>query len=273
MDPTSQTGLSFGTGFDLIGVLIYDATKSTLMKQFAFIAIIIFTSFSCIGQELNTDRPDQSDGASIVKKGKVQLESSFSYTAIGKTDHPVILSNLVRLGMSKRLELRLLVEQGYKRNIFIDETAHSQYPLAAGFKVALIEENEKAPGVSVIGAVQLPFTNSSQPKLWSPMLAVITEKKWSPVTITVNVGTRQEAFSHEWALQATTDVKYELTNKWQIFGEYFAQYGAAPPFHNIDAGILFHPAKYWMLFSSVGEAIHHSPHIFFISSGFAIQFK
>jgi hypothetical protein len=222
-------------------------------------------------QKINTDRPDQSDGASVVKENTIQLESSLYYTVVEKNKHAFISSSLLRYGLVKNFELRLLAEQGHHRNLFMDETAQSQYPLAIGAKLGLVEQTDVRPAVSLVGYLQLPFTNGTQPAQWSPAVLLVVEKKWSPLTLTVNAGPKQEAFHPDWEFQATTDLKCEVSKKWQVFGEYFAQYGHALPFHNVDAGFLYQLNKHWMVYGSAGSSIKHHPSNYFFNTGFAVQ--
>ncbi|HTL07014.1 MAG TPA: transporter [Chitinophagaceae bacterium] len=236
---------------------------------FLFFSLLLPFTIRC--QQLETDRPDQSDGASIVEKHKWQLESSLYYTALEGEKNAFISSTLLRYGVSKKLELRMLAEQGKNRDNFIEGTAHSQYPLAVSAKWGLVQDKKGWPDISVVGYLQLPFTNGDQPHYWSPALLLITEKEWGQFTLTSNVGIKQEPFSTDWDWQATADLKYALAEQWQIFGEYFSQFGKEEPFHNVDAGLLFFPSKKWMLSLSGGTSLRHMPGNRFVNAGFAVQ--
>jgi hypothetical protein len=72
------------------------------------------------GQDnINTDRPDQTDGASVVDEKSLQLESEFYYNKFGSGKLALISSSLLRYGLLKNVEARLLVEQGQERDLFI----------------------------------------------------------------------------------------------------------------------------------------------------------
>jgi hypothetical protein len=242
------------------------------MKRHFFSSIIMVLFFFTIqAQQMNTDRPDQSDGATVMDKHKVQLESSVYYTTVDINQHVMISSSLLRFGLLKHIELRLLAEQGYHRNIFMEETAQSQYPFALSAKVSIMKAHGDWPAIAIAGYLQLPFTNGSEIHQWSPAVLLILEKKWSPLTLTINAGPKQEAFQPDWEFQATGDLKYELDSKWQVFAEYFAQYSHASPFHNVDGGFLFNVSKSWMLYASMGSSIKHHPSNYFFNMGFAVQ--
>lgn len=152
-----------------------------------FLLLIITVIVPCWSeaQQLNTDRPDQSDGAAVVDKGKFQLESSFYFTTIDQNQHASILSSLLRYGLANKLELRLLAEQGHHRDLFIEQTAHSQFPLALSIKWNLLKDKETMPDLSIVSYLQLPFTNGAQPSLWAPGILLILEKEYKPFTITL----------------------------------------------------------------------------------------
>lgn len=237
------------------------------MKIYMLSAICLL-AIAASGQQIETDRPDQSDGASIIKPGKWQVESSVYYTVMNGTVHSLISSSLFRTGVTKNLEARVLAEQGYHRNSFISETAHSQYPLAISLKYKLIEETRIRPSLSGVGYVQVPFTNGSARKQWSPAFLFIIEKKINRFTVTINSGIKEEAFDNLWEEQTTADLKYEISRNLHVFTEYFAQYGHFAPFHNTDAGVLLQVNRHWVLYAAVGSSIRHHPANYFMNAGF-----
>ncbi|RYY60809.1 MAG: transporter [Chitinophagaceae bacterium] len=238
------------------------------MKIYVLLAFC-FTGSAAWGQQIETDRPDQSDGNSIIHPGKWQVESSVYYTVLHPSVNSLVSSSLLRTGIVKNLEARLLVEQGYHRNSFLSETAHSQYPLAVSLKYKLMEETNTRPSLGGVGYLQLPFTNGSERKQWSPAFLVIIEKKFSNITATINSGVKEEAFENIWEEQTTVDLKYELSQNLHLFTEYFAQYGHFAPFHNADAGVLVQFTKHWMAYAAVGTSIQHHPSNYFMNAGFA----
>jgi hypothetical protein len=173
------------------------------------------------------------------------------------------------------VEARLLVEQGYHRDLYISETAHATSPLAIGAKVSLLKEQKVLPAVSLLGWLQVPVTNfKSETSVWSPALVVIAEKKLSDFTLTVNTGAKEEAFEPVWEWQSTADVKYEVNAKVAVFAEYFGQYEAhEDPLHNIDGGVLYLLNKHMQVHLAGGSSVAHSPSNFFINTGLAFNFN
>lgn len=226
---------------------------------------------SLCAQELKTDRPDQSDGAAVVEKGIIQLESSVYFTVVDANRRSIVSSSLLRYGLVKNVELRAVVEQGHHRDLFIEETAQSQYPVAFSAKWSLVKDKKTLPDISLVGYLQVPVTMGKQSLRWSPALLLIVEKEFKPFTVTLNTGGRQEAFLSEWDLQTTADLKLDLSKHLQVFGEYFAQFGDALPFHNVDGGLMYHLNNKWMIHAAAGTSLAHHPHNYFINSGLAVQ--
>jgi hypothetical protein len=227
----------------------------------------------CQSDKIETDQPDQSNGASVVKQRVLQVESSFYLNHFKEEGDAFVNSSLLRYGFAKKLEARLLSEQGYHRDLYISETAHATSPLAIGTKVELLEEKKVAPAVSVLAWLQLPITNfKQQPDIWAPAFTMILEKHVAAVTITLNEGVKQEAFEPVWEWQSTADLKYALSEQVTVFGEYFGQFeDHETPLHNVDAGILYAVSKSVQVHLAGGSSIRHQPSNYFINTGVAFN--
>lgn len=223
--------------------------------------------------QMNTDQPDQSTGASVLDKHNWQIESTVYVNRFKTEGTAVILSALARYGLTKKLEARLVVEQGYHRDLYIEEAAHATSPLALSAKLAMVKEGKVMPALSLMGCLQLPLTRfDHQPSYWSPALVLIMEKKLGDVTVTVNNGPRQESYAPDWEWQSTADLKLELNKKFEVFSEYFAQYQAhEAPLHNVDGGVLYAVSKKVQVHLAGGSSILHHPSNYFVNSGVAVH--
>lgn len=125
----------------------------------------------------------------------------------------------------------------------------------------------------MIVSVQAPVTNGKNPRLWSPAVIVVGEKKISDLTITANAGIREAAFEKLWNWQFTCDGKYALTKDIDVFAEYFSQFARhAQSQHNIDGGILYHICPSLMLHLSAGTTlVQGGDKFYFLSAGFAVH--
>ncbi|WP_336518516.1 transporter [Pollutibacter soli] len=247
---------------------IFYSHKILLCLAFSFLVSHISAQ-----EKIQTDRPDQSDGASVISNGKFQLESSIIYARIKDSAGSYISSTLLRYGLFKGFELRATAEQGKNRDLYISETVQGFYPLTIGFKSELLQEKKYTPAISLVGYLQLPFTNhNSKGYYWSPALFLIAEKKIDHLMIDVNVGPKQAAFSNEWSVQFSGDLKYEAGEHLNVFGEYFAQCDSHQPQHNVDFGVQLLVTKSVELHVAAGSSIHYRPHNYFLSIGGGVAF-
>jgi len=243
------------------------------MKDNFSLLVISISVFESHAQEkpIETDRPDQSDGASIVEKNKFQFETSFYFNHFKAESPAYVSSSLLRYGIFKNIEFRVLVEQGVNRDVFISETTQGQYPLAISSKISLIKDAARFPDISLVGYLQLPFTNAPEKSQWSPAFFLIVEKEWKFITLTLNGGPKEQAFEHEWVFQASGDVRCKVTPRCNLFGEYFAEYGHDQPMHNVDAGVVYYINPHFSVQLSAGSTIFYTASNFFVNTGFAFQ--
>lgn len=245
------------------------------MRPFFFIEMIFLIHGSLFGQsdKMQTDRPDQSDGATTVLPKELQLETALILDVFKGESNAFVSATTIRYGLLKKLEARLLVEQGYHRDLHIEATAHGQYPVALSSKLTILEQHPVIPDLALMAYLQIPVTSQKLPKIWSPAFTLIAEKKICELTLTTNMGIRQAAFENSWAWQASADSKYEISKSVDIFFEYFAQYAAHEyPLHNVDGGVLFHLNKKLMLHLAGGTNIfYHDGGYYFFNTGFAVH--
>ena len=110
---------------------------------------------------IETDRPDQTETASVVPKGYFQMENGFSITDTEPGfiyTHP---STLVRVGVSEYFEVRVQAEY---INIQLDPNpkVDGLLPIQVGFKSKLLEQKGIIPKTSFIGHISLPGLASKQ---------------------------------------------------------------------------------------------------------------
>src|SRR5688572_16295725 len=110
---------------------------------------------------IETDRPDQTETASLVPKGYFQMENGFS---IEDTEpgfiytHP---STLWKVGVSENFEIRLITEY---INIQLDPNPKVDgfLPVQVGFKAKLLDQKGIVPKTSFLGHLSLPGVASKQ---------------------------------------------------------------------------------------------------------------
>lgn len=109
--------------------------------------------------EISTDRPDYTESTDTVGRGMVQLEGGALWTEQGPTHTLTVPDGLLRIGLARRLELRLssdgFVRESVRGNGTWEHNSGGS-DLAIGAKLALLGERRLLPALSVIAALSMP---------------------------------------------------------------------------------------------------------------------
>ena len=135
-----------------------------MQQAFRFAAFYAATSIFCYSQEVPgakppevvSDRPDYTESSEVIRRGDVQWESGFSWEGSGGVRSSLFGAPLARIGLGKRLELRLSSdgmasergERGRLRGISDP---------AVGFKWKIWDERGWLPAFGIIPAVSMPW--------------------------------------------------------------------------------------------------------------------
>ena len=104
------------------------------------------------GQELVTDRPDQTESATVVPRGLLQVETGYLFTRDGGVDSHAAPGTLFRVGLGGRTELRL----GHA-GVMGTEGRRGAGDSEIGAKVNLIPRAEgPRPELALLGGLSLP---------------------------------------------------------------------------------------------------------------------
>ncbi len=138
-----------------------------MMKKISLLAVAVLLSGWLTAQEkaaMVTDRPDQTESASIVSLKGFQIESGFSFERYNsEINHTTYNSTLVRYGLLEKIELRLgLAYLG--KNVSLDGGSFDESgfaPIVVGAKFQLQEESEGLPKLAIMTTFTLPKTGAS----------------------------------------------------------------------------------------------------------------
>ncbi len=194
---------------------------------------------------INADRPDQTESPHIVPAGKLQLEAGISLNPFDSAGDktPLIGMAVLRYGISKKLEMRLMAEEGRSRDRYLEETTQGVFPLALGGKLLLLERKSGViPQMALLAWLKLPITSrsSEQSIYWSPQFTMAFENKiGDKLELEYNGGLKQKVYGRNWQGMASISLHTELGKQLKVFCEYFGQYEPEEsPIHNWDVGLL-----------------------------------
>lgn len=223
---------------------------------------------------MNTDIPDQSEATYTMKPHQVQVEEKLWFNYFEQNKNAFISSTLIRYGVVKRVEARIMIEEGVARDVFTEETTQSCSPLALSAKYSLINTHTLFPNITLVGYLQIPITSQSSERqlLWTPTFILAAEKKIKKWNFSVNAGIKENNFDPHIAWLAVSSIRYQMAKKLQVFGEYFAQYAnTAHPYHNADAGVQYDVRTNIQLFATTGTNIDAEEWNPFVATGFALR--
>lgn len=116
-----------------------------MFKPFIATCIIIFFVQHAFGQELVTDRPDQTESSVTVPKGSLQIESGFLLGFAGEnrftTSDLLLPTTLFRIGMTNNLELRLVNQVEHIKTEFEEFTGISDLEVGAKWQFFVSENS------------------------------------------------------------------------------------------------------------------------------------
>ncbi len=192
---------------------------------------------------INTDRPDQSDGTYILPQKKFQLETGINFFQSPREFTDITQSTLLRYGISKTSEVRLLINEGLIKEEDVAGRSFVLYPAALSAKHALFKERKIWPAVTVVGYIKLPFgaTKKYQLNRFAPTLLLAFQNDFTDkLSLGYNLGIARNGTGDINYYLATASFSAVLSEKFSLFAEYFSQFNSVGgPSHNMDTGLQF----------------------------------
>jgi len=194
--------------------------------------------------KITTDRPDQTESPTLVPIGWIQVETgaSIERITVGNTKVKDITFNtsLVKFGLTKQFELRLIQEYAGREGV--SETQTGFGPLALGAKIFLAEEKGAWPAVSLIGHVHTRTgSRGYRPSFVAPDLRFVFAHTLSDkFSLSYNFGGEWNGEEAASTMIYTISLGISLTEKLACFIE---SYGFLPEYasqdHRVDAGFTY----------------------------------
>lgn len=191
----------------------------------ALLAVIILGS-PLAGQihsdELQPDRPDHSEGTSVLAPRRFQVEWGAGITSVG---HNVGL--MLRYGLIPDWELRLegILQHPHREAIQLTD-------LTLSSKLALFSGAGWIPSITLVGYLNHAPQETTH-RLTGDLLLAFEQELTSDLTLTCNIGSSEGMRR----LLVTAELGYNFTDRLSSFIEYYGDFG--PTEHGCDFGLSY----------------------------------
>lgn len=244
--------------------------------QLTILLLSIYGIIYAQSDDIKTDRPDQTETASIVPAGRFQMENGFTYQKSEKDREYIFPTSLLKFGLANRIELRVIEEFEYMESE--DVTGSGLKPLIIGAKYNLISEAGCVPEISLITQVELPKVASSvfKARYIAPELRLLFDHSiGSQAEVGSNVGLQWDDEDGLPIYEYTISPNIDISEKLAAYIEEFAFLKAnTHGQHWIDGGFIFLATKNLQFDISAGYEItkvNHHTHQYFQSVGMSFR--
>ena len=247
----------------------------------------VFVCFSCLlsGQDLITDRPDQTESSETVQPGSVQLEIGMTHAEKDDFEVDAIGETLVRIGLFPKLELRLGFD-GFidasldlgSRSAEDDGTGDS----GIGIKWKLAEEKGKRPQIAMICQTSLPtgddeFTSDNEEPAARLTFAHTLNEKWGVAYnlgvagVTEVDGNGEHTLSvWQYTLTAGVGLSERLSAFFEVFGDVPLSAPGGPA-NSFDCGLTWLLSPVMQLDLAAGTGLSEAADDWFVTCGFSVR--
>ena len=247
--------------------------------------LVAATAAQATAQQIETDRPDFTEGTSTVPDGAIQLEAGYTYASAGDLSGHQVGEALLRFGLIPGLELRAELPSFQKMSgefgpIEFDESGWSD--AAVGMKLGLYEAGmaEGLPSLALLLGTSLP-TGDDQfgAASWEPEAILALGWEFAPrVGLGANVGYAQRAFTEDDRydeFSASVALGLPVTSSIGAFVEYFGirpdnDFGTESDY--VDGGLTFLLSPTFQLDSRIGINLDGDADEMFFGVGLAKLF-
>lgn len=225
-------------------------------------------------EKIATDRPDQSQGPSVVARGLVQVETGYlSQKRDRRTKTHAYPTGLLRIGVLQGVELRIqgalkdsVIENGNRRRM------SGWGPISVGAKVRLWEGKSWRPEAAVSAMVALPVGSAVfRPDKPEPQLNLGLRNTLSDnLDLTYNLGYGWTG--GEPVRSYGANLAREFGDRFTLYLEVFGSKGKGEPAeHQADLGLLFLLLPNVQFDVAIGRRVNNAAPHRFVATGLAFR--
>ena len=225
--------------------------------------VLFTTGYVLNAQTIETDRPDQTEGASTVPKKSLQIEGGFLHE-LSEMDgvkelRILVPTTLFRYGLTKTVELRLGAQYERIRNRETQKTNDGLSDLELGAKVQLLKKEDSKTRIAFLSHLVLPTGPKELTinKLGTINKLSISHELSDKFNLGYNVG-------YDYFGEGNGNFTYSIVfgmAVYNIFGVYVETYGEFTDFKkhlsSFDAGITYLLDDSLQLDFSSGTGLNH----------------
>jgi len=244
-------------------------------REFYGALAVLLVGLPLYAQEMLTDRPDQTETATVVPMGSVQVESGGAVEFDGPAEQrnrTTAFSSLVRVGLLPTFELRL---NGAVLHHQTGATAASGIgDVAVGAKIAIAREFGDLPEMALVAEMTLPVGGDEvRPHELLPLLRMafsrsLGESSSLGLNLGAEWGEGDEPAQGFYTLSLGSELAEQIGGYVELFGSLGA---ASPPAHSADGGFTWLLADRLQLDLSAGVGLSPAAPDYFVSAGVSFR--
>lgn len=254
--------------------LIIEINKMKLIHHI-IVVILLSLPYVVLAQQIQTDRPTETESTTTVPAFHLQMENGFSYEKEGNKKSYELPEAALRYGLFKNAEIR--VETAFKISNEDSENFYGIKPVTFGFKYHLVDHKGSIPDVALLGRVSIPWMadKSFEVQNYSPEIRALVQHELSQKThLSYNLGIEWLAENSHPEYIYTLSADQAVSKKFKIFIE---TYGLVVTHqhaeNNADAGLLYLLSKNVQLDLMAGTSLMHAHEKKFVEIGLSFKIR
>ncbi|MGE6355296.1 transporter [Flavobacterium sp. NPDC079362] len=229
-------------------------------RSFTFLMVTFYFPFMASAQQMQTDRPNETESPNAVTSHHLQVENGFSFERQQNEKTYEIPQVVMRYGIFKNTEIR--VESVLKISDQNQQHGFGITPVIVGFKYHILDHKGVAiPDIGILGRVSIPWMADKvfKDKYYSPEIRLLAQHTLSKTThLGYNAGVHWLSRSADPEYIYSISADHSLSQKLKLFVETF---GTAVSQHHAqnsaDVGVLFLSNKNLQFDFMAGTGIMH----------------
>lgn len=231
--------------------------------------------------EMETDRPSESFTPTVVLHKHLQIEAGFRKEHYNNEDNHkdeyLYPSALLKYGLTKKLELRMLAEEeaDYDYAPEKHKTASGLQPIKVGLKYSLFDEKGILPKTAVIARADIPKLASPDFKgdFVAPLFRLAMENSLTrKLSLVYNIGEEWQEDDVHGEFFYSLSPQLAITDKLKVFAEVFGNLSKEQTAKNsFDAGLLYQVTPNFQLDVFGGTALSKNAADNFIEAGISFR--